>query len=77
MARVGYVMRQGILNLAGSFEPPVLTQSNFRAQALGLNRKKVREGHFEFWRNAPCMEGTSSWSCGKYYNVQFGHRLLH
>ncbi len=77
MAHVGHGMRQAILNLAGSFEPPVLTQSNFRAQARGLNRKKMREGHLEFWRNAPGMEGTSSWSCGKYYNVQIGHRLLH
>jgi hypothetical protein len=64
-AQVGYVLRQGKLSLAGSFEPPRLTQSNSRAQELGLKRKKMREGHFEFWRNAPGMAGTSSWSCGK------------
>jgi len=77
MALVDCLMRQGKLNLAGSFEPPLLTQSNFRAQALELNRKKMREGHFEFWRSAPGMAGASSWSCGKYHNVQNGHRLLH
>src|SRR5208282_4956055 len=30
-----------------------------------MRERKMREGHFEFWRNAPNMVGTSSWSCGK------------
>ena len=41
-----------------------------------LERRKMREGHFDFCRNAPGVAGTCRWSCGIYSNLQNGHRLL-